>query len=168
MTTTLTFTVDGQPVPQTRRTFTNRATGRPVAVLTANSKKYQAYVAAVAFRAANKSGYVLPEKGTPMKVTIQMFWRYPKATRVGDRQRLAGAYKVTKPDTSNVLKNVEDAISHTNGPDGAGAIAFHDDEAIVATYIRPKLWCHPGEERVEVTVEIMPPLKFDMLSGAGE
>ncbi len=152
MTTTLTFTVDGQPVPHSRRTFTHRGTGRPVNVLTAPSKQYQATVAAVATRAAKRQGYVRPEKDVPVKITIHMYWHYPKATRVADRQRMAGSWKTTKPDTSNVLKNVEDAISHTTGVDGFGAIAVHDD-AVFAMTVMMKHWCHVGEERIEVTVE---------------
>lgn len=162
MTMIFTFTVPGKPVPHSRRQVPARdGSGRSFNVLTKNSKAYQSLVAACAQRAAMQQHWQPPDPATPLRIVLRGYWPYPKATKVADRQRLAGSYKTTKPDMSNVLKNVEDAISHTGGVAGAGAIAFYDDE-VLAEHDMVKRWCHPGEERLEVEVIVLDNHEGDM------
>ena len=164
MTQTFTFTVPGKPIPHSRVQVPARdGTNRTFNVLTANAKKYQAEVAAFAMRAAAKQKWQLPEPGVPLRITIRAFWPYPQSTKMADRQRMDGALKTTKPDMSNVLKNVEDAISHTGGVAGKGAIAFYDD-AVLADHHLTKRLCAPGSERIEVEIEVLNQFAGDMFN----
>ena len=150
----LTFTVRGKPIPYARRTYGQGKGTR--SVLNDSSVEFQARCAAAARKAVTEQFYVRPPKDAPLKITVQMFFKYPSDTRVAQRVLIAGSFKVDGgTDTSNVLKNIEDGISHTGGPAGVGAIAMLNDEQIVETHILPKRWCYPGEERVEVTVETL-------------
>ena len=162
MTRIFTFEVPGKPIPHSRVQVPARdGSGRTFNVLTKHARQYQVMVAAFASRAATSQQWELPPTDVPLRITVQAFWPYPKSTRVADRQRMDGALKMTRPDMSNVLKNIEDAISHTGGPDGSGAIAFHDD-ATLADLRLTKRWCAPGDERIEVEIEVLDQFAEDM------
>lgn len=63
---------------------------------------------------------LFPE-GTPLKLTATFYMPIPKSASVKLKRSLVGAWHVKKPDTSNVVKSVEDALNK---------LAYADDSQI--------------------------------------
>jgi len=112
------FIIPGQPTPQGRpRAVKNK--GKVIMYDPKESKDYKQYVGLVARQHAPKKLY----EGN-LKAVIKIYRQIPKSTTKKDRALFLAGIKrpVTKPDTSNYIKGIEDAL---NG------IIYKDDSQIV-------------------------------------
>lgn len=112
------FTIPGAPVSQ-GRPRARRAGNKIMMYDPKPSKDYKEFVANIALEYA-------PSKPieTPLFVNIAIYRKIPKSTSKKDRQLMLDGMKrpITKPDTSNYVKGIEDAL---NG------IIYKDDSQIV-------------------------------------
>ena len=134
------FTIPGPAVPQGRTRLTTR--GRyPHAYDPQKSREYKQLVQAIAKAAMRKRGGALLEG--PVMLSVQEFRAVPKSWNKEKREAALGGsiFPTTKPDTSNVVKGIEDAM---NG------IVWHDDAQVVITRT---LKIYDESPRVEVEVK---------------
>lgn len=100
------FTVPGDPVPQPRARITTR--GKFGHAYTPSSHPIHAYRAAIA--AAAKAAGATPTDAAPLLLIVDLVWERPKS-----HYRKSGlrddAPKLPRPDCSNVLKGIEDALN---------------------------------------------------------
>lgn len=132
----ITFTVPGIPVGKGRA----RA-----AVIAGRARLYtpaktQHYEADVAKSAAVAMGGADPFQG-PVRLGLLITFPLPKAKRA-TRNRPAAHWHTSKPDASNVLKAVEDAM---NG------IVYRDDSQIAEVSVS-KVYDPAGRASVQVTI----------------
>lgn len=115
------FFVDGTPVAQARPRFNTR-TGR--AYDKAESVNYKAKVAFYASRTMKDLHLPMYEAGVPLKLELTICRPVPQSWSNKKKQKALGGelFPVSKPDVSNYLKGVEDAL---NG------ICYVDDSAII-------------------------------------
>lgn len=117
------FTIPGPAVPQGRPRLTTR--GRyPHAYDPQESRKYKLLVRIMAKSAMFEQG-AAPLEG-PVMLSVQEFRAIPQSwSRKKREAALEGSiFPTTKPDMSNIVKGIEDAM---NG------IVWHDDSQVVIT-----------------------------------
>ena len=133
------FTVDGVPVGKGRPKFARR--GNFVTAYTpAKTKTYEEQVALVSQNAMKTENKVICP--SPVQLNMDIFVPIPKSWSKIKRERALNGveYPTTKPDSSNILKSIEDAM---NG------IVFEDDKQIINHCITKRYSDNP---RVEVRV----------------
>lgn len=131
------FVIPGQPIPQGRpRAGKNK--GRLIMYDPNESKEYKQYVSLIAKHYAPKNLYK-----DNLKMVIKIYRQIPKSTTKKDRALFLAGIKrpVTKPDTSNYVKGIEDAL---NG------IIYKDDSQIVDLYAAKYYSDNP---RVEILIK---------------
>lgn len=129
------ITIPGEPVAQGRARYTTRSGF----VRTYDPKKsadYKSYVRAIANQVDTR-----PLEG-PLVMKVLIYRQIPKSwTKKKQAAALAGTVKPSiKPDCSNYLKGIEDAL---NG------IAYIDDSQLVLVYVRKE---YAVEPRVEISI----------------
>lgn len=96
------FTVPGIPVAKPRQTQSDRWKQRAPVV------KYRAF--ADLLRLYAKYSNWEEKEGTRYSIDVDFYFPFPKGTSLRRQQEDAGAPHTVKPDTSNLLKAVEDAL----------------------------------------------------------
>lgn len=126
---TIEFTVEGVPVPKGRARVTSRG-GFARAYTPAKTVEYENLVKAAGVVAMNGQEPL----GTPLRVNLTAYMPIPKSlSKKARADILDGITKHTKkPDCSNLLKSVEDAL---NG------ICYIDDSQIIRICIN-KVYSH--------------------------
>lgn len=134
------FVVPGVPVAQGRPRF-SKVNGFVVAYDPEKSKNYKAMIAYI----ANMKGPRIP-LDCPVRLSLKIFLPIPKSFSKKKRENaIAGNLRPTKkPDVSNVLKGVEDAIKE---------IIYKDDSQIVEYGIVGK-W-YSERPRIEVRIDVV-------------
>lgn len=132
--TTVDITVFGEPVAMERPRFTGHVYVPP------KTKKHEEKIALV-YKA--KYGNGIFEKGAPVLVAIDFFFKIPKNDSKAKRAaKIAGEVRPTKrPDIDNVEKTVLDALLN---------VAYEDDSQVVELVSR-KLY--DVEPRTEIHIE---------------
>lgn len=117
----LKFEVPGSPIGQGRPKFST-INGHAKAYDPEKSRNYKAYVKLLATQAMREQGFTMIEG--PCCLDILAFFEVPKSKSKKFRERaLMGLERPTKkPDLSNIVKGIEDAL---NG------LAYKDDSSIV-------------------------------------
>lgn len=102
----ITFSVEGDPVPQPRARITTR--GGFGHAYTPGNHKIHAYRAAIA--AAAKQAGATPTDEAPITLVVDLVFSRPKShfSKSGVKP---DAPKLPRPDCSNVLKGIEDALN---------------------------------------------------------
>jgi Holliday junction resolvase RusA-like endonuclease len=127
--------VPGEPVAQARARYSAQA-GFVRAYDPKKSAQYKKYIITLANQKKCK-----PLEG-PLVMMVDVFRSVPKSWSMKKQQQaILGFIKpISKPDCSNYLKGIEDAL---NG------IAYHDDSQLVLVIVRKK---YSAEPRVEIRV----------------
>ncbi|GAQ18015.1 endodeoxyribonuclease RusA [Oceanobacillus picturae] len=144
----ISIVVPGQPVAQARpRAGKNR--GKINMYDPKESKDYKNYVSLIAKQYAPK----IPYEGN-LKAVIKIYRQIPKSTTKKDRALFLAGIKrpVTKPDTSNYVKGIEDAL---NG------IIYKDDSQIVELQASKYYSDNP---RVEITIQELDLMGYSEIS----
>lgn len=117
----LKFEVPGSPIGQGRPKFST-INGHAKAYDPEKSRNYKAYVKLLATQAMREQGFTMIEG--PCCLDILAFFEVPKSKSKKFKERaLMGIERPTKkPDLSNIVKGIEDAL---NG------LAYKDDSSIV-------------------------------------
>lgn len=102
----ISFSVDGDPVPQPRARITVR--GKHGHAYTPRDHKIHAYRAAIA-AAAVKAG-ATPTDAAPVTLIVDLVFARPKSHFVKSGLK-ANAPKLPRADCSNCLKGIEDALN---------------------------------------------------------
>lgn len=136
---TFEFTVPGPPVGKAAPRIVTIG-GHPRGYIPKPSKEYMARVSAC-FLAAHAGAKPIP-KGTPVRLELWAYYEPPKSWSKKRRAaNMAHKYrKVTKPDLTNILKGVEDALS---------GLAFDDDNQVADQYTT-KRYAEKSHLRVRV------------------
>ncbi len=134
------FTIYGEPVAQGRPRFST-AGGYPRAYDPAKSRDYKDYIRLAA--AAEMNGQA-PLSG-PLSISVRVYRPIPSSysKKKRDAAERGAIRPTTKPDVSNYVKTIEDAL---NG------ICWNDDSQIVA-YHEPFGKYYSATPRIEVEVE---------------
>lgn len=135
----LMFEIPGSPIGQGRPKFST-INGHAKAYDPEKSRNYKAYVRLLATQAMKDSGFTMIEG--PCCLSIDAYFEVPKSKSKKFREAaLSGLeYPTKKPDLSNIVKGIEDAL---NG------LAYKDDALIVRLHT-VKLYSEIP--RVEVTL----------------
>jgi len=135
--------VPGEPQGKQRaRTFYDRRVGRVVSKTPEKTKNYETFIRELF--AVKYEGFT-PLAGA-VKIRLNIYRGIPRSTSRKQAEKMEATLvrPTTKPDCSNVLKAVEDAL---NG------LAFRDDSQIVDEHV----WKYYSRTpRVEIYVEGMP------------
>ena len=117
----LMFEIPGSPIGQGRPKFST-INGHAKAYDPEKSRNYKAYVRLLATQAMKESGFTMIEG--PCCLSIDAYFEVPKSKSKKFREAaLSGLeYPTKKPDLSNIIKGIEDAL---NG------LAYKDDALIV-------------------------------------
>ena len=102
----ITFSVPGDPVPQPRPRVTTR--GKHGHAYTPASHPIHAYRAAIA--AAARAAGATPTDAAPLTLIVDLVFERPKSHFL-KRGLKANAPRLPRPDCSNVLKGLEDALN---------------------------------------------------------
>ena len=133
--------IPGQPVSKLRARDGIRPNGKKFKFSPAKTKAWEEVVALEGLRVFG--GKPIP-KGTPVKISCEFFFRLPKS-----HFKYPGVETLTshlvKPDTSNLVKLVEDAL---NG------IAYADDSQIYCITDTYKWYCSITNNNPRTTVTI--------------
>lgn len=132
---TIVFHVDGDPVPQPRPRITTR--GRHGHAYTPSSHPIHAYRSAIAEAARNAGA--TPTDVAPITLIVDLVFERPKSHFL-KRGLKANAPTLPRPDCSNCLKGIEDAL---NG------VAWVDDTQ-VGRVIVEKSYGSEARTRVEI------------------
>jgi Holliday junction resolvase RusA-like endonuclease len=119
----VTFTVPGEPVAKARaRVFFNKRADRVMAITPTKTATFEQYVKLIA------ADYFTTPFLCPLVMTVTVFKGTPKSlSKKLKVQAEEGILRpTTKPDCSNFLKSVEDAL---NG------IAYRDDSQLVSVHV---------------------------------
>lgn len=137
----LKLVIPGEPCAQGRPRFSTHG-GFVKAYDPAKSRNYKAFVKYVATHEATKQGWLYTELPLAMKVVAYM--GIPKSKSKKFRQAaVEGTERPTKkPDLSNIVKGVEDAL---NG------LLYKDDSQIVSLKLKKY---YSEEPRLEVTLSL--------------
>ena len=133
----LMFEILGSPIGQGRPKFST-INGHAVAYDPEKSRNYKAYVKLLATQAMKEQGFTMIDG--PCCLDIMAFFEVPKSKSKKFKERaLLGLERPTKkPDLSNIVKGIEDAL---NG------LAYKDDSSIVFLSVAK---CYSEVPRVEV------------------
>ena len=133
----LMFEIPGSPIGQGRPKFST-INGHAVAYDPEKSRNYKAYVKLLATQAMKEQGFTMIDG--PCCLDILACFEVPKSKSKKFRERaLLGLERPTKkPDLSNIVKGIEDAL---NG------LAYKDDSSIVFLSVAK---CYSEVPRVEV------------------
>ena len=133
----LKFEVPGSPIGQGRPKFST-INGHAVAYDPEKSRNYKAYVKLLATQAMKEQGFTMIDG--PCCLDILACFEVPKSKSKKFKERaLLGLERPTKkPDLSNIVKGIEDAL---NG------LAYKDDSSIVFLSVAK---CYSEVPRVEV------------------
>jgi len=132
--------VPGEPCGKQRaRTFLDRRVGRVVSKTPEKTKNYEILIRELF--AIKYTGFV-PIAG-PVRLRLNIFRGIPKSESMTRAEKMEATLirPITKPDASNVLKAVEDALNE---------LACRDDSQIVEVVAQKYYSRAP---RVEITVE---------------
>lgn len=147
MTATLSFVVPGPPRGQGRPRFASKGRGgRPLPfVRTYTAKKDVDYAQLVKLHAvaARPEGWV-PLTG-PVQIFVRIVQKMP-GPATWRREQKKGHWSIKKPDASNVLKIVEDALT---------GIAYVDDRQIAYAMVTKRVGSQGESPYVEVSVKPM-------------
>ena len=118
----LNFVIPGSPIGQGRPKFST-INGHPKAYDPEKSRNYKAYVRMLATQAMKDTGFEMIDG--PCAVLINAFFEVPKSKSKRFREAaLKGDERPTKkPDLSNIVKGIEDAINN---------LVYKDDACIVS------------------------------------
>lgn len=121
MSNVLSFEIPGQPIGQGRPKFST-INGHARAYDPEKSRNYKAYVKLLATQAMKDRGFTMIEG--PCVLDIIAYFEVPKSKSKKFREAaLSGLeYPTKKPDLSNIIKGIEDAL---NG------LAYKDDALII-------------------------------------
>ena len=135
----LMFEIPGSPIGQGRPKFST-INGHAVAYDPEKSRNYKAYVKLLATQAMKEQGFTMIDG--PCCLDILAFFEVPKSKSKKFKERaLLGLERPTKkPDLSNIIKGIEDAL---NG------LAYKDDSSIVFLSVAK---CYSEVPRVEVVL----------------
>lgn len=112
-----TFTIDGQPQGKGRPIYS----GKNHTMRTPDKTVIYENLIKLAYGQQCKG--VFFDKGVPLFVSIDAYFKMPKASKNKTAQMLSGEIKaITKPDLDNIAKAIADSL---NG------VAYHDDSQIV-------------------------------------
>lgn len=122
MSNVLAFEIPGQPIGQGRPKFST-INGHARAYDPEKSRNYKAYIRMLATQAMKASGFTMIEG--PCSIEIFAFFEVPKSKSKKFREAaLSGLeYPTKKPDLSNIIKGIEDAINN---------LVYKDDACIVS------------------------------------
>lgn len=134
---TISFTVLGTPVGKARARTVSHG-GRIHSYTPEKTANYEKAVAWECKKACQGRRFA-PE--TPLRIEAWMYMPIPKSLSKAATARLMGTWHTKKPDSSNILKSVEDAVI---------GIAYDDDNQIAETVTHKVYGDVP---RVEVTIE---------------
>lgn len=131
----ITLTIPGPPVGKQRARVVRSRAGFPVAFTPAKTKNYETLVRELF--ALKYPGFVPLDD--PVEMELDVFLPIPKSASRRRRELMAtGAIRpAVRPDLSNVLKSVEDAL---NG------VAYRDDSMIVHQVIKKQFAYSPRVE----------------------
>ena len=117
----LNFVIPGSPIGQGRPKFST-INGHPKAYDPEKSRNYKAYVRMLATQAIKDSGFERIDG--PCVLDIVAYFEVPKSKSKKFKERALGGLErpTKKPDLSNIIKGIEDAL---NG------LAYKDDSSIV-------------------------------------
>ena len=117
----LKIVIPGSPIGQGRPKFST-INGHPKAYDPEKSRNYKAYVRMLATQAMKDTGFEMIDG--PCAVIINAFFEIPKSKSKKFKERALGGLErpTKKPDLSNIVKGIEDAL---NG------LAYKDDSSIV-------------------------------------
>jgi Holliday junction resolvase RusA-like endonuclease len=119
--------IPGPPIAQSRPRFARM--GQHVRTYDATpARDYKSWVKCCAIDAMKDSGCEMFRRDTPLEMTVDISLQRPKTLP----KRVI--YPTNKPDTSNVLKGIEDALE---------GIAYEADQQIVSTTVK-KAYGVPG------------------------
>lgn len=118
----LMFEIPGSPIGQGRPKFST-INGHAKAYDPEKSRNYKAYVRMLATQAMKDSGFTMIEG--PCCLSIDAYFEVPKSKSKKFREAaLSGLeYPTKKPDLSNIVKGIEDAINN---------LVYKDDACIVS------------------------------------
>lgn len=118
----LMFEIPGSPIGQGRPKFST-INGHAKAYDPEKSRNYKAYVRLLATQAMKDSGFTMIEG--PCCLSIDAYFEVPKSKSKKFREAaLSGLeYPTKKPDLSNIVKGIEDAINN---------LVYKDDACIVS------------------------------------
>ena len=121
MSNVLAFDIPGQPIGQGRPKFST-INGHARAYDPEKSRNYKAYVRLLATQAMKDRGFTMIEG--PCVLSINAYFEVPKSKSKKFREAALNGleYPTKKPDLSNIIKGIEDAL---NG------VAYKDDALIV-------------------------------------
>jgi len=137
--TVIAFTVPGQPVAKARaRVYYDKRLGRSRGVTPKSTRRYEEAVAWYAQEAMRG----LPPLRGPMALHVTLGMRMPASwSRKRKLEAATGKIAPTKkPDMSNLIKGIEDAMNH---------IVYHDDGQIVE-HVTRKQYCLEPHARITV------------------
>lgn len=135
--------IPGEPCGKQRaRTFYDRRVGRVVSKTPEKTKSYEALIRELF--AVKYEGF--PPLAGPVRLRVNAYRGIPKSESRKRAERMEATIirPITRPDASNVLKSVEDAL---NG------LAYRDDSQIVEILVQKYYSRTP---RVEISIEGMP------------
>ena len=137
----LKIVIPGEPCAQGRPRFSS-FNGHFRAIDPAKSRNYKAFVKYVATHEAKKQGWLYTE--LPLAMNVVAYMGIPKSKSKKFRQAaVEGSERPTKkPDLSNIVKGVEDAL---NG------LLYKDDSQIVSLKLKKY---YSEEPRLEVTLSL--------------
>lgn len=141
MSNILSFDIPGQPIGQGRPKFTT-INGHAKAYDPEKSRNYKAYVRMLATQAMKDSGFTMIEG--PCVLSIIAYFEIPKSKSKKFREAalLKYEYPTKKPDLSNIIKGIEDALNGLVYKDDACIVnlsceKFYSDNPRVEVYISP-------------------------------
>lgn len=144
----LSFTVDGPPRGQARPRFASRdRNGRPLPFVRTYSTKEDSAYASLVVSAARSALVASPFLGRfpltgAVSLAVRVTQKMPGKSE-WKRQRKLGYPSVTKPDLSNVIKLIEDALI---------GVAFVDDKQVAIVYAVKVIGDQGEEPHVTVSV----------------
>ena len=129
------ITIEGVPPKKDRPRFVS---GMKSPVSTTNTKKGEQRVK-LAF--CLQLGYYIEPISTACKVVINAYYTPPKSWSKKKQREAIGKYKITKPDTDNVIKSILDGLNE---------LAYKDDNLVAVVEC-----CKRYAERDYTDVEII-------------
>ena len=128
------FEIEGTPVPKQRARVTWDRAYTPQ-----QTKDWEAYVATM----AKQAGVQMAPKGTTVRLDLDFRMPIPQSWRSARKLLAAYTFHTQKPDLSNLVKAIEDALI---------GIAYQDDGQVAAG-LNEKRWWPVAPGGVEVSVE---------------